>query len=71
LLRKNSPDAPALMRPFQVVIVTLAGRLRAIHTETSVGSTRRSIGPASTSGRVIGSPIDAPRVERHAHAGTR
>src|SRR5688572_9551871 len=57
LLRKNSPAAPGLVRPSQVVIVTLAGRLNAIQTETRVGSTRRRTGPASTSGNVITSPL--------------
>ena len=49
LLRKSSP-APALVRPSHNVMVTVAGRLRAIQTDTSLGSTRRRMGPARTNG---------------------
>src|SRR5215212_4566339 len=59
LLRTNSPEALGLVRPSQVVIVTVAERLSAIQTETRVGSTRRRIGPARTSGNVMVAPQDA------------
>src|SRR5262245_40013253 len=55
LLRNSSPEPP-LVRPSHSVMVTVAGRLSATHTDTSLGSTRRRIGPARTKGSDTKSP---------------
>src|SRR5262245_36328242 len=60
LLRNSSPEPP-LVRPSHSVMVTVAGRLSAIHTDTSLGSTRRRIGPARTKGSDTKVPPDAHR----------
>ncbi len=45
---------PAVTRPSQIFSVTVAGSLSATQTDASVGSTRRTIGPASSRGRSNG-----------------
>src|SRR5262245_52546350 len=44
-----APSVPAGPCPEKISMSTVAGNLRAIHTDTSLGSTRRRIGPARMS----------------------
>ena len=44
---------PAVTRPSHSVTRTVAASVSATHTDTSVGSTRRRIGPARISGSVM------------------
>src|SRR5215207_8392556 len=60
---------PAVTRPSQSVMRTLADSLSATNTETSVVSTRRRIGPASSSGSCIHVPSFGDGAGEHSFHG--